>query len=207
MPDTLLKQISFKCKTGCNTAACTCRKHGSECSELCSTYTYGAYSNITQAIEDVDCGYEFVNSECDDDIINEVMEISRLKTIDVSGYNSKNKKGIVYPNPTSVDRPIEHGPGLPVPVPPESSDEVFQSSPEFDEIQPSDDDVKCSQENLKSQLFTQAELNDLVIDLGLTKEKARLKEKHLLECGTSIYHYRTRDEQFAKFYSQEEDLV
>lgn len=92
-------------------------------------------------------------------------------SIDVSGYNSKNKKVIVYPNLTSADRPVKHGPGLPVPEPPQSIDDVLQSSPEFSESQPSTDEFQCPP-NLKPQLFTQAELNDLVRDLCLTKEKA-----------------------------------
>lgn len=50
---------------------------------------------------------------------------------------------------------------------------VLQSSPEFNECQ-LNDDVEGSPENLKPQLFTQAKLNDLVSDLGLTKEKAEL---------------------------------
>jgi len=130
-------------------------------------------------------------------------------SIDVSGYNSKNKKVIVYPDCTSADRPVEHGPELPVPEPPQFIDEVLQSSPEIYE---SDDEFQCSPDNTKPQLFTQAELNDLVRDLGLTKEKAellgsRLQEKHLLEYGTSICHYRTRDQQFAQFFKQEDDLV
>lgn len=134
-------------------------------------------------------------------------------SIDVSGYNSRNKKVIVYPNLPSAIRPVGHGPGLPVPEPPQSIDDVLQSSePESDESGPDDDEFQCSPENLEPQLFTQAELNDLVRDLGLTKEKAellgsRLKEKHLLASGTSIYQYRIRDQQFAKFFKQEEDLV
>lgn len=51
-----------------------------------------------------------------------------------------------------------------------------------------------------------------MIDFGLTKEKAellgsRLKEKHLLESGTSIYHFRTRDQQLAQFFKQSKDLI
>jgi hypothetical protein len=43
--------------------------------------------------------------------------------------------------------------------------------------------------NYSPQLFTQSEINDVIIDLGLPKEKAeylgsRLKEKNLLAAGT-----------------------
>lgn len=37
---------------------------------------------------------------------------------------TKNTKVIVYPNVTSADRPIGHGPRFPVAVPPESLDDV-----------------------------------------------------------------------------------
>jgi hypothetical protein len=37
----------------------------------------------------------------------------------VQGYNSKNRKEIFYPNLPSAIRPVPHGPGIPVPVPPE----------------------------------------------------------------------------------------
>uniref|UniRef100_A0A1B6CY49 Uncharacterized protein n=1 Tax=Clastoptera arizonana TaxID=38151 RepID=A0A1B6CY49_9HEMI len=62
------------------------------------------------------------------------------------------------------------------------------------------------------QLFKQIELNDLVRDLGLTKEKAellgsRLKEKNLLADGTSICVYRKREHQFSTYFDQEGDLV
>ena len=35
-PDKLLKVIRCKCKTECRTARCTCKKHGLECSPMCS---------------------------------------------------------------------------------------------------------------------------------------------------------------------------
>ena len=125
--------------------------------------------------------------------------------IDVSGYYSKNKKVIIYPNVTSADRPVKQGPYFPVSMPPDDVDDVLQSSPEFSQSQPTDDDFQCTPDNLKPRLFAQAEINDLVRDLGLTKEKAellgsRLKEKHLLEPETSICHYRTRDKQFTQFF-------
>jgi len=70
-------------------------------------------------------------------------------SINFSGYNSKNKKVIVYPNITSADRLVKHGPGLPVPEPSQSIDDVLQFSPEFNESQPNDDEFQCSPENLR----------------------------------------------------------
>jgi ligand-binding sensor domain-containing protein len=47
-------------------------------------------------------------------------------------------------------------------------------------------------------MFTQLELNDVIRNLGLPKEKAellgsRLKEKNLLAAGTSMFWYRSRE--------------
>ena len=38
---------------------------------------------------------------------------------DISVYNSKNKQKIIYPNLPSAIRAIPHGPGIPIPQPPE----------------------------------------------------------------------------------------
>lgn len=52
---------------------------------------------------------------------------------------SKNKNVIIYPDLTSADRPVGHGPGIHVTVPPEAIDDDLQSSLEFNERQPSTD--------------------------------------------------------------------
>lgn len=61
-----------------------------------------------------------------------------------------------------------NGHGFPVPEPPQTIDLVLQASPEFYE---SDDVFQWCPENLKQFL---AELNDLVSDLGLSKENIKL---------------------------------
>ena len=58
----------------------------------------------------------------------------------------------------------------------------------------------------------QAELNDLIRDLGLSKESSqllgsRLKEKHLLSKTTTFAWYRHRDAKFRKYFLAEEELV
>ena len=60
-------------------------------------------------------------------------------------------------------------------------------------------------------LLGQAELNDLVCDLELTKENAellgsRLQERDLLKPGTKISHFRRCHRKFPSFYSQEENV-
>lgn len=136
-------------------------------------------------------------------------------SVDVTGYNSKNKKVILYPNLPSAIRPICHGPDLPVPKPPKNFDNVVldvTSDSKSDSDDHADVEFQCPSENLEPKLFNQTELNDLVRDLGLTKEKAeiiglRLKEKNVLASGTIIYAYRTREQQFSQYFKQEGDLV
>jgi hypothetical protein len=57
-----------------------------------------------------------------------------------------------------------------------------------------------------------SELNEVIRDLRLAKEKAellgsRLKEKIMLAPGTSMYWYRSREQEFTGYFSQDGDLV
>lgn len=61
----------------------------------------------------------------------------------------------------------------------------------------SDDDHEV-EENSESDIFRQGELNGLIRDLSLSKEKAellasRLKQKHLLAKGVKVSLYRKRN--------------
>ena len=133
---------------------------------------------------------------------------------DITGYNTKNKKEIIYPNLLSAKRPISHGPGLPVPSPLEEfQKETSSDSEENSQDNSSDLDVVQEQDFHQPQhLFTQRELNDLVRDLNLPKDSAellgsRLKEKNLLSPGTSFCWYRHREEEFVPYFSREENLT
>lgn len=136
-------------------------------------------------------------------------------SVDITGHNSKNKKVISYPNLLSAIRPVEHSEVLPVPEPPNdlNSIETELFSDEQSELDEQDnEEFQSITENVEPKLFNQIELNDLVRDLGLTKEKAellgsRLKEKNLLAEGTNIYVFRKREQQFSQFFHQDGDLV
>ncbi|KAJ8893913.1 hypothetical protein PR048_006514 [Dryococelus australis] len=83
---------------------------------------------------------------------------------------------IRYPNIPSAIRPVGHGPDLPVPKPPEVFDDVIldmSSDTQSDADEKAADEFECT-DNLEPKLFIQTELNDLVRDLGLTKEKVEL---------------------------------
>ena len=74
----------------------------------------------------------------------------RFCSVDVTGYNSKNKKVILYPNLPSAIWPVGHGPGLPVPQVPEAIDDVVldvSSDTQSDE-DGQDGEFKCIAENL-----------------------------------------------------------
>lgn len=126
----------------------------------------------------------------------------------IQGYNAKNKKDICYPNMQSALRPVPHGPGIPVPVPPHNFDDLPE--PSESESEQLDDEFQV--EDCGPQQFSQEELNDLVRDLGLSKESAellgsRLQEKNLLRSGTSFSWYRSREKQFESNFSQDGELV
>jgi hypothetical protein len=87
----------------------------------------------------------------------------------VSGCNKKNV-GIKYPHLLSAIRPMPHGPDDTIPAPPAHLEDVESSS---SSESAANDDVDFSPDNgdRTPQPFTQIEWNDLVWDLGLTKEK------------------------------------
>ena len=132
----------------------------------------------------------------------------------VQGFNSKNYTNIVYPNIESAVRPIPHGPNVPVPSPPSTLDDLEDPdflSESFDGNN-NDEDATYNPGIDEPKPFTQSELNDLVRDLGLSKDSAqllgsRLNEKRLLAAGTKFSWYRTRDQEFVPFFAQEGDLV
>ena len=87
-------------------------------------------------------------------------------------------------------------------------DKSFQLS-ESESISSREDSEQCedfvvSQQNDELQLFTQAELNDLVRELDLLKRSAellgsRLKEKCILAPETKDSFYRYREKNFIEF--------
>ena len=61
-------------------------------------------------------------------------------------------------------------------------------------------------------LFNPEELSDLIRDLNLSKESSellasRLNDRNLLQQGTKITFYRTRDNEFLRFFEELPDFV
>ena len=131
----------------------------------------------------------------------------------ITGFN-KNKHNIVYPDCESALKPVPHDVENPVPVPP--SDIDIQTDDDEDNDDDRVDDAgdelyAVESEDKLPHLITQEELNDLVRDLSLSKEKAeilgsRLQEWNLLQEGTKISHFRDRHSSLAAFCHMENDM-
>jgi len=130
----------------------------------------------------------------------------------IVGFTKKNKSKIVYPDCPSAIKPVPHDLENPVPIPPsmseadddESSDEECVTA-DVDELYDPEPDEE------KPHLLTQEDLNDLITDLSLSKEKAellgsRLKQWNLLRKGTKISVFRDRHTNLASFYQMEEGV-
>jgi hypothetical protein len=106
-------------------------------------------------------------------------------------------------------RPAAYGPDIPIPTPPETLD----TSPPHSEYVSVCDDVSFQPTtSSEPQIFTQSELNDIVRDLGLSKDFAeilgsRLQSWDLLSADTSFSWYRNRDKVFIPYFSHDGSLV
>ncbi|GBL75994.1 hypothetical protein AVEN_234310-1 [Araneus ventricosus] len=95
-------------------------------------------------------------------------------SVDVRGFNTKNKKNIFYPNLSSAIRPVPHTSEKPVPHPPSSLDNILSDSEDGDTLPHQDESSTYFSDYEGPQSFSQSELNDLVRDLGLSKDRAEL---------------------------------
>ena len=94
----------------------------------------------------------------------------------ITGFNSRNKQYIHYPNVPSAIRPVPHGPDVPIPTPPALLKDVEESDAKMSsfECQSADDlQYECNKDH-RPTLFGQEELNDLVQGLDLPKLLALL---------------------------------
>lgn len=128
----------------------------------------------------------------------------------VFGFSTKNKHKIVYPSCSSAIKPTLHGEDCPIPVSPNKQVVIEENSSDDDiyDDKTEDPDYVCEAE---PHLLSQTELNDLVRDLGLTKEKSellasRLKQWHLLEEDTYGTVYRKRHESLSVYFEKVDSL-
>ena len=128
-----------------------------------------------------------------------------------NGMYMKKKSTLVYPNIPSSMRPVPQGDVLPVPEPPDNfamySDDESSVSPNSEEQQPStsrDADYLPSTDSSNHKI-TEGELNDLLRDVERPKNKAeflasRLKQWTLLHHSVKVTTFRTRNQDFEKFF-------
>ncbi|CAH1108161.1 unnamed protein product [Psylliodes chrysocephalus] len=74
----------------------------------------------------------------------------------------------------------------------------------------SDSDFECDLGTPKP--FKQDDLNDLIRDLGLSKSAlnilaSKLKERKLVTKETKVFYYRTREQNFLKYFVEEDNFV
>lgn len=136
--------------------------------------------------------------------------------VNTNGFSAKNKQNIVYPSLDSAIRPVPHDDSLPIPLPPSGGLVSMQDGEECSEntaghnADSTDPDYTVD-ECLEPKTFTQAELNDLIRDLNLSKDKAellasRLKQKHLLARDVNITYYRKRNLNMTTFFNVDGSL-
>lgn len=127
-----------------------------------------------------------------------------------TGYNSKSKKDLIYPNVQSVTHAVYREPDVAPPSPPYlESMQIEDFSSDVEDVSQPDIDFETSAE---PKLFSQSELNDLTRDLGLPKDAAellgsRLSERNMLAPGTSFSWYRNREKDFIPHFAEDQDLV
>jgi len=97
----------------------------------------------------------------------------------------------------------------------------FQQLPAISEGEFHFSDISCNTDRESNsdygtssnpQRFNQTELSDLIRDLCLSKEASeflasRLNDKNLLDSGSKITFYRTREKHLLSFFSHESNLV
>ncbi|GBM66874.1 hypothetical protein AVEN_213367-1 [Araneus ventricosus] len=106
---------------------------------------------------------------------------------------------------SSAIRPVSHTSEIPVPYPPSSLDDIRSDSEDEDTLPHQDESSSDFSVDGGPQPFSQSDFNDLVRDLGLSKDGAellwsRLKNKNLLTPGTSFSWYKHREKEFTQFF-------
>ena len=120
----------------------------------------------------------------------------------VQGFNLKNKKDISYPNTQSAIRSIPHGPGVPIPSPSDSLDDILDDHETLGQQGHREEDSDCYDPGTTDPIpFSQSELNDLVRDLGLPKDSAevlgsRLKDKNMFHCQDCLHKFHFKKNKY-----------
>lgn len=112
-------------------------------------------------------------------------------TTNINGFTMNNRHKVKYANVASLSRPVPHSDALPIPVPPiriQRQNLAQQISPSTSSSAQVMNPSSASDQTDTPQLFSQADLNDFVRDLDLSKAKSelcasRLNDRNLLKPG------------------------
>lgn len=126
----------------------------------------------------------------------------------IAGFNRKNKGNIRYADCASAQKPVPHDTENPVPSCPADHNIIVSSCEEDDD----DNTFELDAQEQKPHLLNQGDLNDLVRDLSLSKEKAellgsRLRQWNLLESNTKTSLFRTRHSYMSQFFEMKDKLT
>ena len=133
----------------------------------------------------------------------------------IRGLSRKNKSKISNAVCKSAIKPVPHDPGLPIPQPPTKKEDSLSVDERASTSTESEEDLMESDPSFQVEsgplLINQERLNDLVRDLYLSKEKAEilgswLQQWNLLEAGTTISSFRSRNQNFACYYASAQDI-
>ena len=122
----------------------------------------------------------------------------------------KKESKLVYPNIPSAIRPVPHAYGIPVS---ESLDNFVMYSDDENSVSSNSEEQQPSASRYADYLpntdssnhkITESELNDLIRDLELLKNKAellvsKLQQWNLLHLSVKVTAFRTRDQEFEQF--------
>lgn len=128
----------------------------------------------------------------------------------VKGFNTKNKDSISYSEVFSITKPVARKTSDSVPIS-RKNDELTEDD-DVENCDTQSDDSVYSDTDGAPKLFTQTQLNDLIRDLMLPKNRSeilgsRLQEMNLLAPGTTFSWYRDRETEYIPFFAEDDELT
>ena len=142
--------------------------------------------------------------------------------VDMSGWNQRKKKDWYYPDIKSAQRTIPHCAEISIPVftslPDLTAGEILLEA--IDDTDSSNSSISSSSSmaaaasslSARPKLISQGQLNDVVRNLGSSKDSSEILgschgEHDILDLGTKITFYSDRDDLLICFFTMEDDFV
>lgn len=118
---------------------------------------------------------------------------------------------VKYPTVDSVEKPVAHSEGLPLPVSPNFQTSISMETTASPEDGSTNIETPVDWRHQQRGMMTQEQLNDLARDLNLSKIEAelmgsRLQQYSCLAPGVKITVFRSRNERFLPFFRDENRL-